>query len=168
MLLLGAGCATHVSQPAPVKPSSVPFGGFETAILLPATVNPEFDENENAVIAINRHLSNKMTEPFPKLIVADEMTPDIIKGKTLIIAPYIKEIKFIGGGARFFVGAMAGSSAVLMKAYFKDAETEEIVADPEFLETAGAHSGAWSIGGSDNQMLENIADEVRDYAVRNK
>jgi hypothetical protein len=90
------------------------------------------------------------------------------KERTLQITPYIKEIKFVGGGARFWVSAMAGSSAVLMPATLRDSSNGEIIADPEFYRSSGAFAGAGTIGATDNRMLEDIAQDIVKYCGFNK
>src|SRR5690606_35710420 len=90
------------------------------------------------------------------------------EARTLQIEPYIKEIKFIGGAARFWAGAMAGSSAVLMGVTYRDSKTGEVIAAPEFLRVGNAYAGAWSMGASDNQMLETVAMDVVHYSTANR
>jgi hypothetical protein len=40
-------------------------------------------------------------------------------------------LKFVGGGKRFVAGAMAGSSAVVIRMRLTDVATGEVIADPE-------------------------------------
>ncbi|MES2405054.1 MAG: hypothetical protein V4567_12065, partial [Pseudomonadota bacterium] len=60
-----------------------------------------------------------------------------------------------------------GSSAVLMRVKFTDAQTGRVIADPEFYQRAAAYGGAWSIGGTDNGMLARIATVVQQYLQNN-
>ena len=78
-----------------------------------------------------------------------------------------KEIKFIGGFARFMVGGMAGSSAVLMKVTFLNSETGKVVAEPEFYRAANGMGGGYSMGATDNLMLDQIAQDIALYAKMN-
>jgi hypothetical protein len=55
-----------------------------------------------------------------------------------------------------------------MQVTYRDSSTGEIIADPEFLRTAGAYAGAWSMGRADNKMLEDIAQDVVRYSSNNK
>jgi hypothetical protein len=89
-----------------------------------------------------------------------------LDGRVLDVEPHILQLKFVSGGARFFAGALAGSSAVLMRVKFVDAHTGQVVADPEFYQRAAAYGGAWSIGGTDNGMLARIATVVQEYLDR--
>lgn len=68
---------------------------------------------------------------------------------------------------RFWAGAFAGSSAVVMQVNFKDAETGNTIAAPTFYQHASAMGGAFSIGGTDNTMLYRIAEIINDYVMRN-
>ena len=63
---------------------------------------------------------------------------------------------------------MAGSSAVLMQVRCRDSATGEVIADPEFYRVGNACSGGWSIGASDNKMLEDVAVDVVNYARFNQ
>lgn len=48
-----------------------------------------------------------------------------------------------------------------------DAETGEVMADPEFYQRASAEGGMWSIGGTDNGMLMRISTVAQQYLQRN-
>jgi len=76
--------------------------------------------------------------------------------------------KFIGGAARFWAGAMAGSSAVLMQVTFRDGNTGQIIADNEFYRVANACYEGLTIGVPDNLMLEEIARDVASYCSLNR
>ncbi len=86
---------------------------------------------------------------------------------TLVIEPTIREIKFISGGSRFWAGAMAGDSAIVVSVVYRDKETGEIVASPEFYQHANAMGGAWSIGGADNAMLNRMAGIIAEFTQAN-
>ena len=88
--------------------------------------------------------------------------------RTLVIRPPIKEIKFIGGAARFWVGPMAGSSAVLMEVSFVDKETGDVIAAPQFYRVANAWGGGMSMGGADNMMLSQVVQDIVIYTTSNR
>ena len=87
--------------------------------------------------------------------------------RTLLIEPTITEMKFVSGGKRAFLGAMAGSSAILMKAKISDKETGKTVATPEFYSKSSAMAGAYSFGANDNAMLARIANALAVYVLNN-
>jgi hypothetical protein len=163
LLAFGAACTTEIYAPAAQNPPpSAPFSEFGTFQLQPVAVNPAYaDHNSNlsAAAAIERNLRKSLA---PHLSGWDEH-----QGRTLVIEPPIEEIKFIGGAARFWAGALAGSSAVTMRVAYKDAESGAVIASPVFYQHAKAMSGAWTVGGADNGMLSRIADLITTYTVNN-
>ncbi|WP_459859631.1 hypothetical protein [Dongia sp. agr-C8] len=161
VLLLGA-CVTHIepsvtANPPPAEPLKN-FGQFE---LLPVQASAEAKEETAALTKIQTNLQQKIsavTKPW------ERTEPNARKLK---IEPYVDQLKFVDGGTRFFAGAFAGSSAVVIKLKLIDAATQQVIAQPEFFQRAAAMGGAWSVGGTDNGMLERIADVAQDYLRRN-
>lgn len=166
-----SGCATNITRPASApQPSPEPFGTFETVIYENVTIAPKFasaNPNQRAAGRINEELITGLNNVFPGMQVVDHTTQEV-PDKTLVIRPKIKEIKFIGGAARFWVGAMAGSSAVLMQVDFLDQSTGTVLTSPQFYRSAGAMSGGGSMGASDNMMLSAIAQDIVTYTVSNR
>ena len=165
------GCATNLTKPASEpQPPTQPFGAFDHVEMQHVQIAPAFaahPANQKAGRKIDEVLIQKMGEVFPNLTVVESAAAGN-KASTLTIEPVIKEIKFVGGAARFWAGAMAGSSAVLMQVTYRDGATGDIVAAPEFYQQAAAMGGAWSIGGSDNGMLHRIASIIVDYTVNHR
>ena len=169
---LWTGCATNLSKPASApQPTKVKLSTYSNAVLLPVTIAPAFSQssaNQKAGRKINELTINQMKMIFPNLVVAEGGAPaDAKEKKMLVIEPLIEEIKFIGGAARFWAGAMAGSSAVLMKVTYTDAATGEVIAAPQFYQQANAMGGGYSIGGTDNAMLSQIVQDVALYSKMN-
>jgi hypothetical protein len=163
--LILSGCATHitttvVNNPPPVEKLSE-FKKIELNKITLVAPYAGQDANEAALKKIQQHLSNRMDPVIAQWNANDG------QGRSLLIEPTITEIKFINGAARFWAGAMAGDSAVILKAKISERETGKVIATPEFYAKANAIGGAWSIGGSDNAMLERIANRLADYLIAN-
>ncbi|MFH0879352.1 MAG: DUF4410 domain-containing protein [Lentisphaerota bacterium] len=169
---LWSGCATNLRKPdAPPMPTKVKLSTFKSVSMKTVVVDPKFagaSANEKARKKINELLVTQMKMVFPELnpIEADAKV-DAKDQKVLLIEPMIEEIKFIGGAARFWVGAMAGSSAVLMKVTFIDAATGDILSAPQFYKAGNAMGGAYSMGSTDNQMLDQVVQDIAMYAKIN-
>jgi len=166
------GCATRIRQPAAApQPVKVKLSTFKSVGLKTVVVNPKFAgaaTNEKARKKINELLVTKMKFAIPELKQIDEVVkPDAADKPALVIEPVIEEIKFIGGAARFWVGAMAGSSAVLMKVTYTSSATGEVLAAPEFYKVGNAMAGGGSMGASDNLMLDEVVREIVDYTKLN-
>ena len=168
-----SGCATNLTKPtAAPSPTKVKLSEFTHVEMKDVGISQKFGTaaaNQKAQKKIEEVLFQEMLMVFPNLKRIDKGGDFASSGeRTLQITPFIKEIKFIGGGARFMVGAMAGSSAVLMQVTLRDSASGEVIAEPEFYRDANAYSGGWSMGATDNRMLEDIAKDIVQYCSLNK
>jgi hypothetical protein len=159
LLLLLAGCVTKMeasseTNPPPLEPLSH-FAHFE---LQPLAAPDQVKKDEAAAFAkIGQHLQQQI----PAVTVGWEKADG--NGRTLVIEPSLVDLKFVDGASRFFAGSFAGSSAVVMKLRLVDKATGQAVGEPEFFQRAAAMGGAWTIGGTDNAMLERIVSISADY-----
>lgn len=159
---LGA-CVTHINTTTLTNPPPrEKFADFSAFELQPLQVAAEYQGKETAAVArIQEHLDLMV------LPVLQHWSQPAAAGRTLVVSPKIEAIKFVGGGARFFVGALAGSSAVIMKVRYTDKATGDVIAEPQFFQRAAAMSGAWTIGAQDNNMLKRIVGVMSNYTQRN-
>ncbi len=167
LAMLWQGCATNLSRPAGhPQPATVRLGTFDNVDLEPVGISPEFaasSANQRAAKKINEHLHTQMAQVFPAVNSHEKQD-----GTTLVMKPLVKEIKFIGGAARFWLGAMAGSSAVLMEVVYMDKDSGEVVASPEFYDQASAFAGARNMGATDNLMLNSVVTQIINYTTANR
>ena len=66
-------------------------------------------------------------------------------------------------GGPLIGGAIAGSSAVIIRVTISEKETGRVIATPEFFARAAAMSGSHSFGAADNVMLIRVAGRLTDY-----
>lgn len=169
--VLVSGCATTISKPtAAPQPCKEKLGTFAAVEMEQVTLAPACagaDANQKAAKKINDLLTTSMKSIFPGIKVV-EKAEGAPAAKTLLIRPVIKEIKFIGGAARFWVGAMAGSSAVLMQVDYVNRNTGDVLASSQFYRAASAFGGGMSMGGSDNMMLSEIVQDITLYTISNR
>ena len=76
-------------------------------------------------------------------------------------------MKFVGSGTRVLAGALAGSSAVVMKVNIYAKQSGDSIGHPEFYQRAAAMGGTYSLGVTDNLMLTRIADLFTGYLKGN-
>jgi hypothetical protein len=162
LALLCCACVTHIrpnvtGNPPPAEPLS----HFQHFMLQPVKASDAAAHEADAVAKISTYMQQRVGG---RLATWENRNQN---GRVLDVEPRIVQLKFVSGGVRFFAGALAGSSAVLMRVKFIDAQTGRVIADPEFYQRAAAYGGAWSIGGTDNGMLARIATVVQQYLDRN-
>ncbi|HVW20209.1 MAG TPA: hypothetical protein VHC86_03260 [Opitutaceae bacterium] len=167
ILALG-GCATHITMDVAKNPPPAErfadFSHFELApILLPAVYRGQ-DANEEALKKIQANVSSTMTPVLARWNAAGGQKGN---GRTLLVEPSIREIKFLNATVRVWTGALSGSSAVILDARITEKETGRLIAAPEFYARAAAMGGAWTFGATDNVMLLRIANRLTGYLQAN-
>ena len=163
------GCATRYIKPSTVQnpPPAEKFSAFTRFELQRVSLDPSYagqDANQRATTRIQEYFDSRLSPVVDKW---NRAAPAAGSARALVIEPRIEHIKFIGGGARFWVGPIAGSSAVIMKVKYIDKASGKVISEPEFFQRAAAWSGAFTIGGQDNAMLARIVTLVADYTSRN-
>lgn len=86
---------------------------------------------------------------------------------TLIIRPKLQQLHVVSGGARFWIGAFAGDSRIDLDLQLVDARTGKTIGNPRIVTSANAWGGAWSIGSTDRNLLNYIADISYTYLTDN-
>ncbi len=162
------GCVTTVDTPQntfnPVPASSL--SAYNQIELLPIRVADGVQSNDANQRALRKIQENVDAKIGPTLTGWNANPSPTSMGK-LVIEPLITELKFVSGGTRFMVGAFAGSSAVVMKVKMYDKDSGEMIAHPEFYQRAAAMGGAYSVGVTDNLMLDRIANLLVGYLKDN-
>ncbi|TMQ47226.1 MAG: hypothetical protein E6K73_13990 [Candidatus Eisenbacteria bacterium] len=88
--------------------------------------------------------------------------------KVLTVQPRAMKIRIIGGATRLFAGALAGESSIDMDLELRDEATGAVIAKPRIIRSAGAVAGAFSVGATDRNLLDYIADIARQYLEDNR
>lgn len=155
--------AKEVTNPPPSVALDT-FDRFEIAAI--AMVDPYAGQppNEQA----KERLQANLNERVPPVLAEWNAKPEKHQPpRTLKIEPTIRHVKFISGKARFWAGAFAGGTAVLMTVKLSDAVSGEVIAEPEFYQHANAMGAAYSFGATDKAMLIRVTDLVTGYLKAN-
>lgn len=168
MIMYFTGCATRdirvgdFDNPPPLRK----FSDYTHFKLENITIADAYASAEPNIKAKNKIQENIDMRLLPILKAWNDKQNHTLN-ETMVFEPNIKQIKFIGGAARFWVGAMAGSSAVVMELVCREKSSGKQIAVAEFYQQGNAFGGGLSIGATDNMMLTRIADLVSDYIVNN-
>lgn len=165
--LLASGCVTHIKTDVLQNPPPAEkFSGFTRFEMTDVKLVPPYagqEANEKALVKIQQNLALRMT---PTLQTWNH-DATAATARTLLIEPTVTEIKFINATSRVWAGAIAGSSAVILRVKITEKETGRVIGEPLFYARAAAYSGAFSFGAADNAMLIRIANRVADYLQGN-
>ena len=76
-------------------------------------------------------------------------------------------LRIVSGGARFWAGALVGDSHIDLDLVLIDGKTGVVIEKARIRKEAGAMTGAWSIGKSDDNLHDYIAHIVHRYLLEN-
>jgi hypothetical protein len=174
LLVFLAGCAADPAKldavaateslrlPKPSKPLSA-FAAYELRpFVLSAAVTSETDKVAQADI-----LEQKVKDKLLPLFADWSSSGGPSRSGTLIVQPELVKLKIVSGGARFWAGAFAGESSIDVDLRLTDSATNEVIAKPRITRDAGAFTGAWSIGKSDENLHDYIAHIIHQYMSSN-
>ncbi|WP_130469905.1 hypothetical protein [Candidatus Magnetaquicoccus inordinatus] len=164
--LILSGCATHIHPTnEAILPSKKPLGSFKSVRISPLVVShSEGDKGDaKAVELMQTKLNQCLNSIFGKNVEQNDAKAD----ERLLVSPSIIDLKKVTAAERVFLGALAGSSAVLLRTRYTVESSGEELAAPTFYAKASAMSGAWSFGSNDNAMLSRIVTSACDYARNN-
>jgi hypothetical protein len=145
---------------APTTPLSS-YGKFE---LKPMAMGPEV-VNDPSKVAVAKDLGARVQARIQPVLAQwnAQTSNSAAAGKTLIVQPRAMRIQVFSGATRFFAGAIAGDSSIDMDLELKDAATGKVVASPRIIRSASAMAGAWSVGATDRNLMEYVADIATQY-----
>ena len=168
LLLLTGSCIAHsVCAEGLNPPPSSAFGGYQAYELKPLAISDELKGSETGLKATAKIQENIDARLKPIIAEWTQKSTGQGNGSTLVIEPSVNDLRFINGAKRFFAGALAGSSHVVMKVRIVEQPGDKVIAEPEFYQHASGMAGAWTVGAHDNTMLNRVVDLAANYLSAN-
>lgn len=87
------------------------------------------------------------------------------KQGALLVKAELVSLRIVGGGARFWLGAMAGKSDMKFQVTLVDAATGAVVAQSAVSENTNAWGGAWTMGGTDRSLPARVGEQLAQYVA---
>lgn len=81
----------------------------------------------------------------------------------LLVKITVSDMRIASFGARFWVGAMAGSSYMYIRMALVDAETQKIVREEDFNSANNPFAAAWTFGANDRSLPADMAEIMAAY-----
>lgn len=166
-----AALALAVSVSANAEPQNPPpanaLAGYDKYELAPIAMGPPYAGDKGKEEAKAKIQGIMFAETGPIIEQWNKDAAGNTRGQTLVIEPRIEKLKVVSGGARFWAGAFAGDSYVVMKFKIVEQPSGNQLAEPEFYQRAAAMSGAWTFGGQDKDMLQRIVALTNHYLETN-
>jgi hypothetical protein len=84
---------------------------------------------------------------------------------TLAVEMVITDMKFVSGNKRFWAGAFAGGSHSAAEVRLVDVASGQVIDTGKFEQKAGSMKGSFSIGATDNAMLDKLAANAASWVI---
>lgn len=163
VLVTSATAAAEPQNPPPAN-ALAGYDGYELATI---EMGPPYAGDEGREKAKAKIQDHMLAETSPIIEQWNKAAAGGTSGQTLAIEPRIEKLKVVSGGARFWAGAFAGDSYVVMKLKIIENPSGKQLAEPEFYQRAAAMSGAWTFGGQDKDMMNRIVALANHYLETN-
>ncbi len=171
--LLLVGCAatpenlkkvavTETSRMQPPSQRLSSFGRFE---LMPMELSAAVSADNRKVVEA-QDLEGRLRAKLQPLLNQWNETSGRSE-QTLVVEPVLVSLRVVGGAARFWIGGLAGDSTVDMTLKLTDKGSGTVIAQPRVAKSAGAMTGGWSMGKSDQNLLDYIAAISHEYLASN-
>ena len=174
VLLIFVGCAA-----APEKLESVGraesarlaqptkrFSSYAAYELRPMVLSETVNRDEDKVAAAGE-LEAVIRAKLQPLLKQWQAVTGSERSGTLIIEPQLASLRIVSVGARFWIGGFAGDSSIDMDLTFTEQSSGQQIARPRITRSADAMTGGWSVGQSDQNLLDYIASIAYHYMTDN-
>ncbi len=136
---------------------------FENILFYPFETNAEIQKNypkamEESLQAAIKHLQDKK-----KYRKVDRISGNFDKKSTLLVQAKVSEMRIVGGVARAFGGAIAGSSYMNMEIYLIDAESGNTVKMKALSSANNAMGASWTFGSTDKSLPADMGYILAQY-----
>jgi len=86
-------------------------------------------------------------------------------GSTLIVQGELTRLRIVGGGARFWLGGMAGKSEMAVYVKLIDASTGQVITERDIRDDSNPTAGAYSMGASDRALPVSVGNLIADLVI---
>ena len=154
------------TESARMAPPAKRFVGYANYELKRMVLSPAV-QYEAGKVKVAGELENTLRAKLKPLFDQWKTAASIGRSGTLVVEPQLAFLKVVSGGARFWGGAFAGDSSIDMDLVITDQTTRQQVAKARITRNADSMTGMWSIGQSDENLLEYIASIAYQYLKDN-
>lgn len=154
------------AESARMAPPAKRFSSYADYVIRPMVLSPAVQKEPGKVKAAGE-LENTLRAKLQPLLDQWKAAASSGQSGKLVIEPNLAALKIVSGGARFWIGPMAGDSSIDLDLVITDQTTGQQVAKPRIMRNADAMTGAWSIGKSDQNLFDYIASIAYQYMKDN-
>lgn len=139
---------------------------YENILLSPFTIQPEFAKDyPEAARTLQKSMMTALQQEKSLNNVSTTEKGQPGKGKTLLIAADITNMRIVSDSARIWGGGFAGSSGIELDLKLIDAVTKKVVRNEKMSSWNNGWAASWSFGSSDHSLLDDMGKILAKYVV---
>ena len=123
------------------------------------TDNPQGVLTESQQAVVQALTDSKLFDSVQSVGTGDKAVPSII------VQGELTRLRIVGGGARFWLGAMAGKSEMSVHVKLTDASTGSIISERDINEDSNPSTGAWTVGATDRVLPLQVGNLIADLVI---
>ena len=150
--------STQGTRPIAQSFKNVVFSPVQTTDTIRQYYTEELGQFQTAMISYLRG-KNAFAE-------VDEDTGRVLAGKTLRVEPRIDDMRIASFSARFWGGALAGSSYMNLTLNLVDVETGQTLRTEKMSSKTNPFGAAWTMGATDKSLPMDMGKIVGEYLFR--
>ena len=169
VLVLLVSCGGKQTEPEQTAAPSVEklAKNYDTLLFSAFTTKTEINKDYPEAADTLQHsmmTALKTGKQFKKVGTTAQNKPST-GDKTLLIKADITELRIVGGAARMWGGAFAGSSGVELDLQLIDGATNKVVRKEKMSSWNSAWAASWTGGTSDTSLLDDMGKILAKYIV---
>ena len=172
LALFAAGCASKPedrqaiaqAEVARMAPPTEPLSNFARFELAQLALSPDV-EADSKKVAQAGILEAKLRARLQPLLDGWNAAGSR-SNRVLVIEPTLQQLRIVSGGARFWVGAMAGESIVDIDLKLVEQISGRRIAQARVTRGSGAMAGGWSVGATDRNLHDYVVDICHEYLAQ--
>ena len=169
LLLLLVSCGGKQQQPEEQQ-TAIPVEKlnkkYEILVVTPFTIKTEIGADYPEAARELQHSTMtalQMENGFKKVTTSAEETA--AGGDALLIRANITDMRIVSGAARFWGGAMAGSSGLEIDLQLIDSATDQVVRNEKLSSWNNPFGAAWTGGSTDNSLVDDMGKITARYIM---
>lgn len=119
------------SEPLNPAPANA-LQGYDKYEFAPLAMGPPYAGDEGKEKAKDKIQGYLTAETQPIVAKWNQDAAGGTRGQSLLLEPRIEKLKVVSGGARFWAGALAGDSYVVIRLRISEQPGGKVLAEPEF------------------------------------
>ena len=168
MLLFVSACHHNGAETNPYAKLSKADMKYQNVQLINFTISPagvqETDNPQGVLAEAQATCAAALTDTKLFDNIKNVSSPEQTSS-TLTVRGELTKLRIVGGGARFWLGGMAGKSEMAVYVKLIDASTGQVITERDIRDDSNPSAGAYSMGATDRALPVSVGNLIADLVI---